>query len=139
MNFLGVSTLITSSLAKQAGIPSYKSIPKKNLYEKLQESFNLERLQRAESRRKLKDFKVPSASSVVTSSSRKRPRDHPGSKSLEDDLLSAESTQKYAKNARRVKLNTLDPIMQTAILKKNTWKFFRPNGTFQIQIPFSFS
>ena len=83
------------------------------MFKKLQESFDLNRLQRAEARRKSKS---------QLGSSKKRSVDH-------DAVVPVEAPRKKAKNQNeQEELNKLDPIMLMPVGKKNTWKFIRPNG-----------
>ena len=109
------------SLAREAGIPNYESLPKGVLYQKIQEQFNLDRLQRVESRRKrLQD----------DTKSNKRSRSqteecHQGGSSSSSSQSSGDT--KKVRVIRR--LNKLDPIMFAPIKKRHTWKFVRPNGS----------
>ena len=41
-----VSLVVLVSLAREAGIPDYETLPKGILYRKIQDQFNLDRLQR---------------------------------------------------------------------------------------------
>ena len=80
------------------------------LYQKIQEQFNLDRLQRVESRRKRLQDDTKSNQGGSSSSSSQSSGD--------------------AKKARVVRrLNKLDPIMFAPIKKRHTWKFVRPNGS----------
>ena len=83
------------------------------MYKRIQEQFNIDRLQRAESRRKricetkkrVIEEEVPETNQAPT------------------------ETSVSAKKARTSKqLNKYDPIMFTPIRKRHTWKFVRPNG-----------
>ena len=99
-------------LARHASIPDYLSLPKNVLYKKLKEQYNIDRLQRAESRE----------------TNHKRPRQET------DTSIVEESTPKKRKRVRAKKpsvenvVNTVDPIM-FAPLGKHTFKFTRPNGS----------
>lgn len=98
------------SLARQAQIPDFKNLSKSQLYKKLQEQFNFERLQRANSRRGLTGKR--SLSEIEEAS----------------DENSSTLKPCLRKKAKHEKLNTIDPIMFTP-LKKHTFKFVRSNGT----------
>eukprot|EP01041_Mallomonas_annulata_P007520 gene7520-15396_t len=106
----GVLYLIffVSSLARQVQIPDYKSMSKSQLFKKLKEQFDFERLQRANSRNSLG----------------KR------SSSENDDTVESVSSN-YPKN-KKIKMNKevnkIDPIM-FAPLSKYTFRFVRSNGT----------
>lgn len=82
------------------------------LYDRLNSECNFERLMRAEIRRSCKEAK-----------SRKRKRSRERSKRT---IHLAETSDPEAK---RIKLNKVDPIMLAPIGKKETFKFSRPNGT----------
>eukprot|EP00596_Hydrurales_sp_CCMP1899_P002336 CAMPEP_0119051218 /NCGR_PEP_ID=MMETSP1177-20130426/72906_1 /TAXON_ID=2985 /ORGANISM="Ochromonas sp, Strain CCMP1899" /LENGTH=281 /DNA_ID=CAMNT_0007030347 /DNA_START=202 /DNA_END=1047 /DNA_ORIENTATION=+ len=108
--------LTLQSLAREATIPDYETLPKSILFKKIQESFNIERLERAEARRKR-----------ICETKKKR--------NFEEDLLaesesqSSESIQNAKKARIYNKLNKIDPIMFAPIKKRHTWKFVRPNGS----------
>mmetsp|Transcript_28472 Transcript_28472/g.27267 ORF Transcript_28472/g.27267 Transcript_28472/m.27267 type:complete len:273 (-) Transcript_28472:1054-1872(-) len=110
------SMLTLQSLAREATIPDYETLPKSILFKKIQESFNIERLERAEARRKR-----------ICETKKKR--------NFEEDLLaesesqSSESIQNAKKARIYNKLNKIDPIMFAPIKKRHTWKFVRPNGS----------
>jgi len=97
-------------LAIRAAIPNYENMPKAKLFNKLQEQYDLDRLQRAESR---SDIKV-SISEERKSMSRGKKR------------TSSSSTVVPSKRAR---INKIDPIMLDYIGKQPTFRFIRPNGT----------
>lgn len=82
------------------------------LYDRLNSECNFERLMRAEIRRSCKEAK-----------SRKRKRSRERSKRTSKLAEMADS------EAKRIKLNKIDPIMLAPIGKKETFKFSRPNGT----------
>lgn len=99
-------------MAREAAIPGYETLPKSTLYKRIQEQFNIDRLQRAESRRK----RICETKSKLV---------------LEEETPSvapadANPSTKKAKTSRQ--LNKFDPIMFTPIRKRHTWKFVRPNG-----------
>mmetsp|Transcript_3955 Transcript_3955/g.6186 ORF Transcript_3955/g.6186 Transcript_3955/m.6186 type:complete len:295 (+) Transcript_3955:64-948(+) len=97
-------------LARQASIPDYKSLPKSVLYRRLQEQFDLERLQRAASR----------------GSKTKRALSSTESDSTDTDNI---HTRSKKKSRKKLKDNEhFDPIMREP-LGKNVYTFIRPNGT----------
>lgn len=98
------SIVTLHSLAKQASIQNYEKLPKSVLYKKLQESFNMERLQRVEARRK-------KLNEIL---SKKR--------SVDYDI------NKIHRKLKKQENNKLDPIMMNSIDKKMIWKFLRSNG-----------
>lgn len=99
-------------LARRAAIPDYLSLPKNILYKKLQEQFNIERLQRAESRE----------------TNHKRPRQEPDSSIVQESAPKKRKKVRAKKTSSEVVVNTVDPIM-FAPLGKHTFKFTRPNGS----------
>lgn len=99
-----------NSLAREAIIPDYEKLPKSILFRKLQESYDLERLQRAESRRKR----------ILDISNKKR--------MIELEKQSVHNDAKKVRSSAGFTLNKLDPIMLCPVEKKNIWKFVRPNG-----------
>ena len=104
------------SLARQASIPDYETLPKSILFKRLQESFDLERLQRVESRQmKIQEIQ-----------NKKRALEQEGSSSSSTDTKKVRSSTSSTPVS---KLNKIDPIMLSPISKKNTWKFLRPNGS----------
>lgn len=103
-------------LAQQAGIPNYDKLPKDVLFVKLQEQYDMDRLLRTEARREKID---------TLRKQKKR-------KSEDTEICAVKNVPVAAANPRpkRVKLNTIDPIMLEPIgKKKNCFKFERPNGT----------
>lgn len=101
-------------LAHQASIDGYEKMSKSSIFSKLQDQFNIDRLQRAEARR--------NKFSVIQENKKRK---------LEEkakDSASREEEQVKLTPKKRVKLNTTDPIMFTPIDKKNSFKFCRPNG-----------
>lgn len=97
-------------LASQASIPDYEKMPKGILFKKLQESFDIDRLQRVEARRK------------------KMQEIFLKKRQLDVETATTSTPIKKVKQATKEILNKLDPIMLCPIGKKNTWKFIRPNG-----------
>jgi hypothetical protein len=122
---LTYSFTTSDSLAREATIPDYETLPKSILFKKIQESFNIERLERAEARRKR-----------ICETKKKR--------NFEEDLLaesesqSSESIQNAKKARIYNKLNKIDPIMFAPIKKRHTWKFVRPNGKIDISYSYIF-
>ena len=103
-------------MARQASIPDYETLPKSILFKRLQESFDLERLQRVESRQmKIQEIQ-----------NKKRALEQEGSSSSSTDTKKVRSSTSSTPVS---KLNKIDPIMLSPISKKNTWKFLRPNGS----------
>jgi hypothetical protein len=96
-------------LARQAAIPNFSSFPKNLLYRRLQDQFDIERLERAESR---------------GNSTKKRRRD--GVEEKAEDVVPTRS-RKMSRVAAKSSCN-FDPIMRTP-LGKNVYTFVRPNGT----------
>lgn len=113
-------------LARQISLPNYESLPKPILYQRLKEQFNFERLLRADQR----------SSSKGTSSTESEDSTIGKKRSSEEVSSSSSSTSSSQgnpkKETKKIKLNTLDPIMLVTIGKKKTFKFTRPNGT-QVQ------
>lgn len=105
------------SLATSAAIPGYERLSKPLLFKKLQESFDLERLQRVEARRKSVHENTTDKKRVIEVLD-----DSQGTKCLSKRRRSTFSV--YA-------LNKYDPIMLTPLPKKKSivWKFVRPNGS----------
>lgn len=104
-------------LAKQATIPEYKKLSKQELYQRLKEQFDIDRLMRTEARNeRLK---------TVRESKKRKLEDEEQSLSTQQPPTKAVSSPPV----KKVKLNTIDPIMMVPIGKKNCFKFVRPNGT----------
>jgi hypothetical protein len=101
------------SLAREAAIPGYETLPKCTLYQRIQEQFNIDRLQRAESRRKR----------ICETKKRAVEEEAP-----ETNPAPAETNPSAKKARPSNQLNKFDPIMFTPIRKRHTWKFVRPNG-----------
>jgi hypothetical protein len=81
------------------------------LFKKLQESFDIERLQRVEARcKKIQEIFNKKRSLGM------------------EETMSAQINFKRRKSSSGQVLNKLDPIMLCPLGKKNTWKFIRPNG-----------
>lgn len=107
----------SSSLAREAGVAGYEKLPKSTLFKKIQEQFNIDRLQRAETRRKRCELK----------GKRTFEEEVPGES--DNQTLSSQTSGPSAKRAKNCKkLNKIDPIMFAPIRKRHTWKFVRPNG-----------
>lgn len=104
-------------LAKQASIPEFDKLPKEALYQKLKDKCDMDRLQRAEARQ---------SKGSSSRSEKKRKIDELERSSSPTECSSPTVTQVPQK---KVKLNTLDPIMLVPIGKKKCFKFVRPNGT----------
>jgi hypothetical protein len=101
------------SLAERAGIPNYAALPKSVLHQKLQESYDLERLARAESR------------------GAKCKRSKPDSSDYKEKSKDSGTPAPVRKKARMKKSstsNTFDPIMREP-LGKHIYTFVRPNGS----------
>ena len=94
------------------------------MYQKIQEQFNLDRLQRVESRRKRCEAK-----------NHKRGREEDEEDADADGRTcqgssSSSQSSSSAKKPRVIRrLNKIDPIMFVPIKKRHTWKFVRPNGS----------
>lgn len=100
-------------LARRAAIPDYLSLPKNVLYKKLQEQFNIERLERADSRE----------------SNHKRPRQETDTSTHEERSSKKRKKVRAKKSTSETTIvNTVDPIM-FAPLGKHTFRFTRPNGS----------
>jgi hypothetical protein len=107
--------MIFVRLAQQASIPGYEKMSKSNIFTKLQDQFNLDRLSRAEARH--------SKFSVIIENKKRKAE----SKEKVPEVKEEEEVKTPPK--KKMKLNTHDPIMFTPIDKKNTFNFTRPNGT----------
>eukprot|EP01038_Epipyxis_sp_PR26KG_P004195 gene4195-5966_t len=105
-------------LADQMSIEGYEKMPKNILYKKLQEHYDLERLLRTESRREKQEL-------LNISKKRSYESEDPATSSNSNN--NANSSSSALK--KRAKLNKFDPIMFAPILKKNIFRFIRPNGT----------
>lgn len=96
-------------MAEQANLPDWEHLSKHDLHQRLQEQFDLERLQRA-SRRNVKG---------------KRKR-------VDDDADASSSTSngpsKRSNTKKKPSEKTFDPIMRCP-LGKHVYEFVRPNGT----------
>lgn len=90
------------------GIPDAEKLAKADLFTKLHDQFNFERLLRTELRRSKADTK-----------STKRAR-------IEDE---EEIPVAVAPSEKKARLNRLDPIMFVPVVKRKAFKFSRPNGT----------
>lgn len=88
---------------------------KENLFKKLQEKFDIDRLLRAEARH----------------SRFEKLREQKKRKSSDEDNLNIQNTNSsdIRTMRKKVKLNKIDPIMLLKIDSKNCFKFNRPNGT----------
>lgn len=107
------------SLAQEANIEGYETMSKADLFEKLKEKFNFERLQRQENRR----IRISEGLK-----GKKRSFDHVDQDSSSSRTSSTESES--AKKIKRYTLNKIDPIMFTPIKKNKdrVFKLTRPNG-----------
>jgi hypothetical protein len=87
-------------------------MPKTVLFKKLQESFDLDRLQRVEARR------------------RKKAQENLLKRKAEnvEEITTSVVTNKKRRSPRQMPSNTYDPVMLTQLGKKNIWKYVRPNG-----------
>jgi len=101
---------VLHSLARQAQLQEYQSLPKAVLYERLKEQYNYDRLQRAQ---KL------NLKRSLTAALEGCAEDQP-------NVLPSDSNSSPPKK-RRGGLNKLDPIMFTKI-GKHRFQFVRPNG-----------
>lgn len=101
-------------LAREADIPDYRKLSKEQLFVKLQEKFDLDRLMRKEARREKMETL----------------REHKKRKHEADaDPAARQNTSPSTVPSKRVKLNKIDPIMLEPIGKKTVcFKFARPNG-----------
>lgn len=99
-------------LATQASVPEYEKMSKAALFNKLQEQYDLQRLMRLEARK----GKEPPGS-------KKRSRES------NDNIQSDDAEPVKQAPKKKLKLNTIDPIMFTPIKKKNVFNYIRPNGT----------
>ena len=97
-------------LARQASIPNYASLPKNELYRKLRESYDIERLRRAESR--------------GSKGKRSKPDAEPEEK--KDSGVSRPVRKKTRLHSKTS--NVFDPIMREP-LGKHIYTFVRPNGS----------
>ena len=103
-------------------LTNYEHLPKPILYQRLKEQFNFERLLRMEQRSSTKNSSgVDGTESIL---GKKRSSDD-----VADSSSSSSSSQGNSKENKKIKLNTIDPIMLIPIGKKKTFKFVRPNGT----------
>jgi hypothetical protein len=138
-----------TSLARHAAIPNYLSIPKAVLYKRLKDSYNLDRLQRAEARRRqissnrkdnfalrragvLENWQERSNSSSSSccasssSSSSSANNDDPFEKALKDKLQ--QFSKRSLKKPEKEKIVELDPVMLSELDEKYVWKHTRNNG-----------
>eukprot|EP00598_Pedospumella_elongata_P016886 CAMPEP_0184986566 /NCGR_PEP_ID=MMETSP1098-20130426/17259_1 /TAXON_ID=89044 /ORGANISM="Spumella elongata, Strain CCAP 955/1" /LENGTH=283 /DNA_ID=CAMNT_0027510877 /DNA_START=158 /DNA_END=1009 /DNA_ORIENTATION=- len=105
-------------LAKQATIPDYKKLSKQELFQRLKEQFDIDRLMRTEARHeRLKNVRES------------KKRKHEGEEQNSPAQQSPAKSTSSAPPVKKVKLNTIDPIMMVPIGKKSCFKFVRPNGT----------
>lgn len=104
-------------LAKQASISDYRKLSKDALFVKLQEKFDMDRLLRTEARReKMENIRLE----------KKRKNEETEC----EDSARQNTSSPTASKSKRVKLNTIDPIMLEPIgKKKQCFKFARPNGS----------
>ncbi len=107
---------LKSRLAKEANIPEYQNLSKPKLYKKLQESFNLQRLQRVEARRQRIQEVCDRKRSLEIENENDNENPRKKSKSKKNELSETKTLNKY------------DPIMLSPLVKKYTWKFVRDNG-----------
>ena len=113
VNFAG----IFCRLAQQVGIPNFKKLPKDVLFVKLQEQYDMDRLLRTEARREKID--------TLRKQKKRKVEDAESSCAIKNT-----STTVSNPRPKKVKLNTIDPIMFEPIGNKKTcFKFARPNGT----------
>lgn len=104
------------SLARQVSIPSYDTLSKSDLFQKLKEQFDYERLQRTEKRRsRMEEINVKKRSLTDSLSS-----------SAANSSVSSENEE--TKKIVKQRLNKIDPIMFTPIKKTKIFKLVRPNG-----------
>lgn len=108
------------SLARSASILGYEKLPKSILFRKLQESFDIERLQRVEARQK----KIQEMSLNKKRSMLEQEKDS----LLQIDFKKRKQLTQSSASTSKISLNKLDPIMLCPISKKCSWKFVRPNG-----------
>jgi hypothetical protein len=106
-------------------------MPKHDLYKKLTEKYNYERLLRAEARSRRNQIIKPSRK---RNSSSLDSEDNDEKEIIQQSSAHESSTSNSSSSAppkpKKIKLNHLDPIMLTPILKKKkTFKFNRPNGS----------
>lgn len=105
-------------LAKQASIPEYDKLPKESLFQKLKQQFDIDRLLRTEARHGRFE-------SIHRTKKRKNEEDGEQNPSKRQEPPKVETSPPV----KKVKLNTIDPIMMVPIGKKKCFKFVRPNGT----------
>jgi hypothetical protein len=124
-------SLTLNRLAQRVSLQGYETLSKGDLYKKLQEKYNIDRLLRAESRR-IKCSEIDE----IGIRKRKKCQDadsnqNSSSSSSSFSSLTPESTcdVENRKRKRRPTLNKIDPIMFSPIEKKHVFKFIRPNGT----------
>lgn len=116
------------SLARSASIPGYEKLPKSLLFRKLQESFDIERLQRVEARQK----KIQELSFNKKRTMMEQEKDS----LLHIDFKRRKHPSQSSSSTTKVTLNKLDPIMFCPISKKFSWKFVRPNGNYNYLLCF---
>mmetsp|Transcript_16014 Transcript_16014/g.21168 ORF Transcript_16014/g.21168 Transcript_16014/m.21168 type:complete len:296 (+) Transcript_16014:147-1034(+) len=115
------SLVALHSLAREAQLEKYEQLPKQDLYIRLKEQYNYDRLQRAQrfshKRKNLEtEFDAENTSDTENQRQGRNRSVH----------ARTESSVKYNKK-RKGGLNKLDPIMFTKI-GKYKYKFVRPNG-----------
>lgn len=114
------------SLARQAAIPCYETLSKTNLFVKLKEQYDFDRLQRIENRRQRiseknitgKKRKIEEVSTVPNTS---EPR-------IESSCSNGSVPDNTVKSKIKPRLNKIDPIMFAPIKKTRSYKIVRPNG-----------
>lgn len=102
-------------LARQANIADFEHLSKSDLFSKLKDQFNLDRLKRAEARTSVGSKRTLQDVSQDDQNDQKEPK-------KEDGVV------KIVQKKKIKRINKLDPIMFIP-LKKNIYKFYRPNGS----------
>lgn len=108
-------------LAQRAGIENYEKLSKSELFQRLRDTYNIERLRRRDHR----DEKISKSLGVVsaaTSSSTSTASTHKKRK-IDENMINIKS-KKLMEN-----INTIDPIMLAPIKKIGSWRYCRCNGT----------
>ena len=118
-------------------------MPKQVLFRKLNESFDIQRLHRAASRRSrtgeqrgavLTSLRK-SRSSDITSTNTHGLGDISNSSHPLRQTRSA-SSKHYVAKVKQQPLKFLDPVMRTELGVKNVWTYLRPNGKISISISY---
>ncbi len=112
-------------LAQRAGLENYENLSKNDLFQRLRDTYNIERLRRRELRDE-KNSKSLETTLVVASSSSSSSSTaiKPTKKRKNDENISNIKSKKLKES-----INTVDPIMLAPIKKLSSWTYCRCNGS----------